>query len=157
MSPKGISPTKSGDAGRDAARGSGRYERFGSVIAGAQVMPDRMFQFAPAAVAVTCGEDARIEQTIAYHMMEAVSPFAPEAAIEGARRVIWADDGVKQATQRDLEQARLIARRRGSRNTLRKCSQHLRPIALSVGFWFNRSVWIAAHGKVPRRDCMIAG
>jgi hypothetical protein len=41
--------------------------------------------------------------------MEAVSPLAVEAALEAAQRVIKADDDVRQATKRDLENARYEA------------------------------------------------
>jgi DNA invertase Pin-like site-specific DNA recombinase len=51
----------------------------------------------------------RIDQTIANHIMEAVSPLAVEAALEAAQRVIKADDDVRQATKRDLENARYEA------------------------------------------------
>jgi DNA invertase Pin-like site-specific DNA recombinase len=51
----------------------------------------------------------RIDQTIANHIMEAVSPLAVEAALEAAQRVIKADDDVRQATNRDLENARYEA------------------------------------------------
>jgi DNA invertase Pin-like site-specific DNA recombinase len=51
----------------------------------------------------------RIDQTIANHIVEAVSPLAVEAAIEAAQRVVRADDDVRQATKRDLENARYEA------------------------------------------------
>ncbi len=51
----------------------------------------------------------RIDQTIAKHIVEAVSPLAVEAALEAAQRVIRADDDVRQATRRDLEHARYEA------------------------------------------------
>jgi DNA invertase Pin-like site-specific DNA recombinase len=51
----------------------------------------------------------RIDQTIASHIMEAVSPLAVEAALEAAQRVVKEDDDVRQATRRDLEHARYEA------------------------------------------------
>ena len=51
----------------------------------------------------------RIDQAIANHIIEAVSPLAVEAALEAAQRVIRADDDVRQATMRDLEHARYEA------------------------------------------------
>ena len=51
----------------------------------------------------------RIDQTIANHIMEAVSPLAVEAAIGAAQRIITADDDVRRATKRDLEHARYEA------------------------------------------------
>ena len=51
----------------------------------------------------------RIDQTIAKHIVEAVSPLAVEAALEAAQRVIRADDDVREATRRDLEHARYEA------------------------------------------------
>ncbi len=51
----------------------------------------------------------RIDQTIANHIMDAVTPLAVEAALGAAQRVIRADDDLRRATTRDLEHARYEA------------------------------------------------
>jgi DNA invertase Pin-like site-specific DNA recombinase len=51
----------------------------------------------------------RVDHAIATHIMEAVSPLAVEAAIHAAQQAIRADDDVKQATHRELEEARYEA------------------------------------------------
>lgn len=51
----------------------------------------------------------RIDHAIATHIMEAVSPLAVEAAIHAAQQVVQADDDVRQATRRELEEARYEA------------------------------------------------
>jgi DNA invertase Pin-like site-specific DNA recombinase len=51
----------------------------------------------------------RIDHVIAAHIMEAVSPLAVDAAIHAAEQVIQADNDVRQAVQRELEEARYEA------------------------------------------------
>jgi hypothetical protein len=51
----------------------------------------------------------RIDHAIAAHIMEAVSPLAVDAAIHAAEQVIQADNDVRQAVQRELEEARYEA------------------------------------------------
>jgi hypothetical protein len=51
----------------------------------------------------------RIDHAIAAHIMEAVSPLAVDAAIHAAEQVIQADNEVRQAVQRELEEARYEA------------------------------------------------
>jgi DNA invertase Pin-like site-specific DNA recombinase len=51
----------------------------------------------------------RIDHVIVAHIMEAVSPLAVDAAIHAAEQVIQADNDVRQAVQRELEEARYEA------------------------------------------------
>lgn len=51
----------------------------------------------------------RVDQAIAAHIMEAISPLAVEAAIQAAEQVTQADDDVRQAVRRELEEARYEA------------------------------------------------
>jgi hypothetical protein len=51
----------------------------------------------------------RVDHAIATHIMEAISSLAVEAAMHAAQQVIQADDDVRQATGRELEEARYEA------------------------------------------------
>ena len=51
----------------------------------------------------------RVDHAIAAHIMEAISPLAVEAAIHAAEQVTQADDDVRQAVRRELEEARYEA------------------------------------------------
>lgn len=51
----------------------------------------------------------RVDQAIAAHIMEAISPLAVEAAIHAAQQVLEADDDVRQSVRRELEEARYEA------------------------------------------------
>jgi len=51
----------------------------------------------------------RVDRAIAAQIMEAISPLAVEAAIHAAQQVTRADDDVRQAVRRELEEARYEA------------------------------------------------
>lgn len=51
----------------------------------------------------------RVDHAIAAHILEAISPLAVEAAIQAAEQVTQADDDVRQAVRRELEEARYEA------------------------------------------------
>jgi DNA invertase Pin-like site-specific DNA recombinase len=51
----------------------------------------------------------RVDHAITAHIMEAISPLAVEAAIHAAQQVVQADDDVRQAVRRELEEARYEA------------------------------------------------
>jgi DNA invertase Pin-like site-specific DNA recombinase len=50
-----------------------------------------------------------VDHAVAAHIMEAVSPLAIDAAIHAADRAMTADDDVRQAVRRELEEARYEA------------------------------------------------
>jgi DNA invertase Pin-like site-specific DNA recombinase len=101
----------------------------------------------------------RVDHAIATHIMEAVSPLAVEAAIHAAQQVIQADDDVKQATSRELEEARydasLAARRYEAVDPTKRLVARGTGVSLEHRSGARRSVRTAARPN-GRRCCFPA-